>query len=130
MVAVAARLAYFSWNAHVLGPYLANQGLSQGALTEDITVYGDLAEEFIGTILTAGGFDMEGIWDSTVDGWLGPELGTTEAFEFGPAGNGGGNVKLSGDGVLDRFDIKAPVKGIVRFTAHVKPTGTISRGTF
>jgi len=130
MVAVAARLAYFTFHNHILHPYLVNQGMGQGSLTEDITVYGDVAEEFIGTILNSAGFDLEGIWDATRDGWLAPDLGQTYAFTWGPAGNTGGYVKLSGNGVLDKFDIKAPVKGIVRFTAHVKPTGTISRGVW
>jgi len=130
MPATPARTAFLSFNSQDLSAYLTNQGLQRGSATEDTTHYGSTAEEFTPTILQSAGLDLEGVWDPTVGGYLDPNLGTAKAFIFGPAGSTTGNVKYSGTAILDRLDIRAPVKNVIRFTAHLKPSGAITVGTF
>jgi uncharacterized protein (UPF0333 family) len=65
-----------------------------------------------------------------VAGYLDPNLATAKAFIFGPAGNTTGNVKYSGTAILDKLNITAPVKNVIRFSAHLKPSGAITVGTF
>jgi len=130
MAAIAAHNAYLSFNSQDLSAYLTNQGLQRGAATEDTTHYGSTAEEFTPTILQSAGLDLEGVWDATVAGYLDPNLATAKAFVFGPAGNTTGNVKYSGTAILDKLNIMAPVKNVIRFSAHLKPSGAITVGTF
>ena len=80
--------------------------------------------------------DLVGRYDSTVT--TGPDVilsglvGDTGTcgFEFGPEGSGVGKVKYSGECFLTGYEIGSPLADIVGFTANLRITGAVVRGTF
>lgn len=85
---------------------------------------------------TRGTIELTGRWDPTVttgpDAVLFPLLTDTGTcgFEWGPDGNTAGEVKYSGECFLTAYEITSPLADIVGFTASLRITGTITRGTF
>lgn len=94
---------------------------------EDKTFLPGLAEATI---------SLSGKWDDTAtsgpDVVLAGNVGNdvSVGFEFGPAGNATGKVKYSGECFVSKFQVSAPLEGIVKFTATLQVTGAVSRGTF
>ena len=123
------RDAYLSYNNQDLSSYLSNAPLTQASGTGETTAYGDTWREFI-TTLKEGGLDLTGNWDSTLDGYLGPELGDENTFAYGPAGSTAGYVKYSGSCILTSYDITPTLDGRLEFSGHLTVTGAVDRGTF
>lgn len=86
--------------------------------------------------LTDGSIVLNGLYDSTAT--TGAEtvlaslvgLEVSVAFEYGPAGNGSGAVKKSGECVLESYNISEPVADLVSFDATLQITGGVTKGTF
>lgn len=104
--------------------------------THDTTTYGQEGHTFVGG-LTNGKINWEGFWDDTastgsatvLDSLVGLD-GVTLGFEFGPEGNTAGNVKYSGECVLESLDYSAPVADLITASATLQISGTVTVGTF
>lgn len=86
--------------------------------------------------LTDGEIRITGLWDDTastgsytvLQSLLGVEI--TVGFEYGPEGNTTGMEKLSGECILTQYDESSPVDDMVAFTATLKISGDVTKGTF
>ena len=86
--------------------------------------------------LTDGEIRLTGLWDDTastgsytvLQSLLGVEI--TVGFEYGPEGNTTGMEKMSGECVLTQYDESSPVDDMVAFTATLKISGDVTKGTF
>lgn len=85
---------------------------------------------------TRAEFTINGLWDDTAtsgpDVVLAGLIGDTGtcAFEYGPAGNGAGKVKYSGECFIKSYRQSSPLADVVKFTATFRVTGPVTRGTF
>lgn len=99
--------------------------------SEDITTYGNAGYEETTTIIAKGELPFSGIWNPTIHAILAPLFNVeNKSAVWGPAGSTGGNPKWSALGYLSKYDVKSDAKGIVKFDAAFKPSGTITIGTF
>lgn len=80
--------------------------------------------------------ELTGRYDSTVTSGpdvvifgLVADVGTC-GFEFGPEGGTSGKVKYSGECFLTAYEPASPLGDIVGFTATLRVTGAVTRGTF
>lgn len=97
--------------------------------TAETTAFGATSKSYIVGLRDAT-LSISGIWDATVDSYF---IGTEPAsrgFIYGPAGDGSGNVKYSGECILTSYSISNPVGDVVTFSADFQVTGNVTRGTF
>lgn len=119
-----------------IGPYLTSVTFSQANDTHDTTTLGAEAHTYI-TGLTDGTIQLEGFWDKTasvgastvLDSLVGLDA-ITVGFEYGPEGNTSTNVKYSGECILESLDYTTPVADLVTFSATLKISGAVTKGTF
>lgn len=86
--------------------------------------------------LTDGSINIGGLWDKTAD--VGTRIvlrglvGKSEPvdFTYGPEGNTTGLVKDTGKFVLENYQESVPVADLIRFTATLQISGTVTSGTF
>ena len=118
-----------------LSPYLDSVELAQENDTHDDTTFGAEGHTFRPG-LTNGTINLSGLWDKTAttgsDTVLQSLVGveTTVGWEYGPEGNTAGMVKKSGECVLESYNESAPVADIIRFTATLRISGTVTKGVF
>jgi hypothetical protein len=113
-----------------LSTYLKSGSGDQTTETVDVSVWGDDSKKYIQG-LNDGQFQLEGVWDSTVDGYLHGIKGAGEKdFEYGPIGDTGSNVKYSGKVLLTSYNISNDIGSEVRFSATLQVSGDVTRGTF
>ena len=75
-------------------------------------------------------FTVQGIFDATLDGYLGPAVGNTLTYMWGPQGSAGSDIKYSGEAILKSYKTTGPVANPVGWTAVLERTGDGARGTF
>lgn len=101
----------------------------------DSTTIGAEAKTFLSG-LSESSIALSGKWDDTAtsgaDVVLSGNVGNdvSVGFEFGPAGNATGKVKYSGECFVSKYQVSAPLEGVVKFTASLQITGAITRGVF
>ncbi len=101
----------------------------------DITIVGDEGRKWRQG-LTNGTVTITGLWDNTastgshtvLQSLVGIEV--TTGFEAGPAGNGTGAVKQSGECVLADYKWNTDVGDMTLFTATFNIHGDVTLGTF
>lgn len=101
----------------------------------DSTTIGLEAKTFLSG-LSESTISLSGKWDDAAtigaDVVLSGNVGNdvSVGFEFGPAGNTTGKVKYSGECFVTKYQVSAPLEGVVKFTASLQVTGAVTRGTF
>lgn len=119
-----------------ISPYTNSVQYSRQNDTSDTTTFGAEGHTFI-TGLTNGKITLAGLWDKTAtvgsatifDALV--DLDTpTLTFNYGPEGNTAGQVKYSGECILESVDYSAPVGDIVTYSAVLQITGTVTKGVF
>jgi predicted secreted protein len=119
-----------------IGVNLTSSSLNWSNDQHDTTTYGQTGHTFVAG-LTNATIDLAGFWDDTastgsatvLDSLVGL-LSTTVAWEWGPEGNGSGDVKYSGEAILVNVNHSAPVADLVTFTAQLQVSGAVTKGTF
>lgn len=120
----------------VLDPYLNSVEFTRSNDTHDVTCFGAEGHVFV-TGLTDGSISLEGFWDKTalvgtatvLDGLV--DLDTpTLGFEYGPEGRTTGQVKYSGECILEDLQYSSSVSDVVNFSASLQITGTVTKGTW
>lgn len=141
-MATHGHLSYFSLEdsggatLRNLSPYLTSVDFNQSNDTHDVTAFGAEGHTYI-VGLTDGTIDLAGFYDTTalvgtttvLQGLLGYD-GNTMTFNYGPAGNGTGAYKRSGEVVLSTYAESDPVADIVTFKATLKISGSVTVGAF
>jgi len=76
---------------------------------------------------------VSGVWDSTLDGYVGTlaqRKAATRTFEWGPEGSTASNVKFSGEGYIQSYSASSPVGDIVTWSMTIQVTGGVTVGTY
>lgn len=115
---------------------LTNVQFSRSNDTHDSTTLGVAGHTYIAG-LTDGTITLDGFWTDTaltgtatvLDSLLGL-IGTTLGWEYGPEGGTSGDIKYSGESVLETLDYTSPVADLVTFTATLKISGAVTKGTY
>lgn len=141
MAVVHGKDSYFSLEdstgstLRILTTYLTDVTLSYEQDEAQTTTKGQTWESYLQGHARAT-LELTGRYDSTVT--TGPDVvlsglvadtGTC-SFEFGPEGGTVGKVKYSGECFLTGYEIGSPLADIVGFTASLRVTGAVTRGTF
>ena len=63
---------------------------------------------------------------STIAGWL----GSSQTFEYGPAGSGSGKVKVSGSALITGVELGSAVGEAVTANITLQVSGAVTDGTF
>ena len=116
-------------------PYIKSLDFNRSNDANDTTTKGAEGKSYRPG-LTDGEIRLTGLWDDTastgsytvLQSLLGVEI--TVGFEYGPEGNTTGMEKLSGECVLTQYDESSPVDDMVAFTATLKISGDVTKGTF
>ena len=126
-----------------ISDYLDTVDFPYGAEPADVTGMGGTAVKSYVMGLADGTFSIGGSWNDAattgVDTVLGPiamsyngctSAGGSLSYEYGPEGDGNGDVKYSGECYLTGYTVNSPVAGRVSFSATFQLTGAVTRGTF
>lgn len=126
------RLAYFKLGTNDLSAFMDNTDFPHEADVHETTTYGKTYKTKTGGLKSAS-FNIGGLYDSAAGGpetVIPPLVGTVAVFEYGPEGNTSTKVKYSGSVVVANYNQSAPVGDMVRWTASLETTDTVTKGTF
>lgn len=119
-----------------ISPYVTQVTFSQTNDTHDTTTFGQNGHTFIAG-LTNGKCTVTGLWDktalvgtNTVFQSLVGLNATTMTFSYGPEGNTTGKVNKTGECILESYEESDPVADLVKFTAVLQITGSVTATVF
>lgn len=116
-----------------ISAYLDDVSLPRSIETAETTTFGVTggSKTYV-TGLNDATISLSGKWDSALDAVLAAVLGQDTAlnWNYGPEGSTAGRIKFTGLAILTKYDVKAPVGGVVTFSADLQVTGSITRTTF
>lgn len=137
MAFVHGKDSYFSLDDTAGSPtnistYVSENELAQEIEMADVTAFGDEGHKNIPGLENSS-FSVSGHWDSTQAGIIGSTTQrktATRSFEYGPAGNGSGAVKYSGEVWISTYSESSPVADKVSWSATLMVDGVVTKGTF
>lgn len=106
--------------------YLDNVDQSKTADTHEATTFCDDDKTYLAG-LRDGNLSLSGKFDPTSDALLDGAVGQVRAYEYYPAGEGGGKVKYSGDVIVTEYGLSSPVGDLNTNSASLQVTGGITR---
>lgn len=113
-----------------ISAYCNNVDFSRDIDTPEVTTFGDDDREYI-IGLRGATMSLSGFWDATLDGVIGQVVGTGElTFEYGPQGSDSGDVRYTGECILQSYSPSSPVDGPASWSADFTITGAITRNTY
>jgi hypothetical protein len=120
---------YFKVASTDLSTYINSVSVSRTADTAETSAFGSSTKSFVSglrdaTITVSGMFDAAVY--STIAGWL----GTSQTWEYGPAGSASGRVKVSGSGIVTSVELSSSVGEVVAANISIQVSGTVTDGTF
>ncbi len=123
-------VSLLSVNAHDVSPYVTSVTATRNNDVLDTTTYGQTGHTFVAG-LTNGKLVVNGLWDKTavVGSYtvFKAMLGAAQvAFIWSPEGSTSGNVKITGNCVIESYVESAPVADLVTFTATLQITGAVT----
>lgn len=129
MAFVHGKDSYFKVASSDLSTYLNSVTVSRSADTADTTAFGSGTRSYVAglkdaTITVAGMFDATVY--STIAGWL----GTSQTWEYGPAGSANGRVKVNGSGIITAVELGSAVGEVVTASITIQVSGAVTDGTF
>lgn len=127
------RLGFFKLATNDLSAWIDSTTFDQTADVHETTTYGKSWKTRIGGLKDAS-FSIGGIYDAAAGG---PEAilrplvgGAATAYEWGPEGNASGKPKYTGSVVVESYQQSVPVGDVIRWTATLQNTDTVTVGTF
>lgn len=127
------RSAYFMLGTTDLSAFMDNIDFPHGSDVHETTTYGKSYKTKVGGLKEAS-FSIGGLYDSTtvsgVETVVPPMIGTIVSFEYGPEGNTTGKVKYTGNVVVEDYNHSTPVADMVRWTASLQTTDTVTKAAF
>ena len=116
-----------------ISAYLTDISMPRSIETAETTTFGvtGSSKTYV-TGLNDATISISGNWDSTLDGYMTTVLGndTPVLWVYGPEGTASSRRKYSGSAILTKYDVKAPVGGVVTFSADYQITGPVAAGSF
>lgn len=80
--------------------------------------------------LKDGVITLSGLFDATLDRHMGLVRGRTGTFEVGPEGGDTGDVKYTGEGILQEYSKDGPVDAPITWSATIQVTGGLTKSTY
>lgn len=121
--------SYFKIASTDLSTYINSVSVSRTSDTVETSAFGSGTKTYISGLKDAS-ITVSGMFDaavySTIMGWL----GTSQTFEFGPAGSGSGKVKASGSALITSVEMASAVGAVVTLNLNLQVTGAVTDGTF
>lgn len=114
--------------------YISETGLTRELDTADVSALGNTHKAFI-TGLADGGFELNGHYDPTVEGYLnglivyGQTNGVGRQFKYFPAGSATGKTYYDGTAVCTSFNVSTSVDDKASFTSEFKVSAEPTFGT-
>lgn len=114
-----------------ISSYLDSVSFPESVETAETTTFGVNSKTYIvglkdSTISLAGKFDAT--LDSHINGVLGQAASLS--FEYGPASNGTGAPKYTGECFVTSYDVSSPVGDVVTVSIELQVTGNVTRGAY
>lgn len=129
MAFVHGKDSYFKVASTDLSAYLNSISVSRSADTAETTTFSSGTKTFIAGLKDAT-ITLSGMFDATVYSTIAGWLGTSQTWEYGPAGNGNGKVKVSGSGIVTAVEMASAVGEAVTANITVQVSGAVTDGTF
>ena len=128
-MAIHGKNGYLLFDSQNYTSYIKTGGIDTSNEVVDVTTWGKHSKAYIPG-LEDGTIPLEGVWDATIDGHINTAKGDARAFEYGPAGNGPGKVKYSGNAIVSSYSLSNGINNEVTFSATLQITGDVTVGTF
>ena len=129
MAFVHGKDSYFKVASTDLSAYLNSISVSRSADTAETTTFSSGTKTFIAGLKDAT-ITLSGMFDATVYSTIAGWLGTSQTWEYGPAGSGSGKVKVSGSGIVTAVEMASAVGEAVTANFSVQVSGAVTDGTF
>ena len=129
MAFVHGKDSYFKVASTDLSAYLNNITVSRSADTSDTTTFSSSSKTYIAGLKDAS-ISLSGLFDATVYSTIAGWLGSSQTFEYGPAGSGSGKVKVSGSALITGVELGSAVGEAVTANITLQVTGAVTDGTF
>jgi hypothetical protein len=133
MAMTPGRLTYFKINSIDLSPWCDTSDYTDEADLHETTTYGKSTKTYAPGLKNVS-FSVGGLYDAAaaaVEPTLRPLVGgAATAFEFGPEGNAAAKKKFTGSALVKNFKTSQPVGGMVRWSAEVQMTDTVTVAVF
>lgn len=129
MAFVHGKDSYFKVASTDLSAYLNSISVSRSADTAETTTFSSGTKTFIAGLKDAT-ITLSGMFDATVYSTIAGWLGTSQTWEYGPAGSGSGKVKVSGSGIVTAVEMASAVGEAVTANITVQVSGAVTDGTF
>ena len=109
-----------------ISTYLTSAGIQRTADLAEASTLQSTYKQFVAGLIDAK-IPIEGQWDPTVDGYLTGILQMSRTFDYRPAGDGTGNVSLTGSCILTSYEISSGLDGPGTISGEFQVTGTVTR---
>lgn len=110
-----------------LTTYLNNVSMPRSVDTAEASTFGDDDKVYVAGLRDAT-ISLEGMQDSTVDGYLVGLLGgTPRAWSYFPHGSASSYVKFSGSAIVTSYEPSSDLGDVVGFSAELQVSGAITR---
>ena len=129
MAFVHGKDSYFKIASTDLSSYLNSISVSRTADTAETSAFGSTSKTFVAGLKDAS-ITLSGMFDATVYSTVMAWQGTTQTFEYGPAGSAAGKVKASGSGIVTSIEMSSAVGAVVTLNINLQVTGAVTDGTF
>lgn len=129
MAFVHGKGSYFKVGSTDLSAYLNSISVSRTAETAETSAFGSTNKSYVAGLKDAS-ITLAGMFDSSVYSTIMGWLGTSQTFEFGPAGSGSGAVKVSGSALVTSVEMASAVGAVVTLNLNLQVTGSVTDGTF
>ena len=129
MTFVHGKDSYFKVASTDLSGDINSVSISRTADTAETSALGSSTKSFVAglrdaTITVSGMFDASVY--ATIAGWL----GTSQTWEYGPAGSAAGRVRVSGSGIITSVELSSSVGEVVAANISIQVSGAVTDGTF
>lgn len=129
MAFVHGKDSYFKVASTDLSAYLNSISVSRSADTAETTTFSSGTKTFIAGLKDAT-ITLSGMFDATVYSTIAGWLGTSQTWEYGPAGSTNGRVKVSGSGIITAVEMASAVGEAVTANITIQVSGAVTDGTF
>ena len=129
MAFVHGKDSYFKVASTDLSAYLNSISVSRSADTAETTTFSSGTKTYIAGLKDAT-ITLSGMFDATVYSTIAGWLGTSQTWEYGPAGSGSGKVKVSGSGIVTAVEMASSVGEAVTANITMQVSGAVTDGTF
>ncbi len=129
MAKVHGKDTVFTLGSTELTGQLNSVDFPRTAAASDATTFGTGAEEFTPG-LTNGTISLTGFFDTPTAATIAGMNGTTQTFEYGPAGDGTGAYKASGSCVVTGVTHNGSVRENVGLSITLQASGDVTDGTY